>query len=254
MAIVSIFFGIICFALAFFAVFLRIIRRSSWLKRSLHAYIYDEFKLGASLDKAVAAGKKKLLAEVRPYGKILDCGSANGMSLKYLASIPAVREIICLEPNDKYIPELQERVKALKSDAKIKIAHSTLQKYLYDNVELVGTFDAVVCFHSLSCLPETKAMGKLIQVALKKNGKLIFLEPTLASKNGWTRFLQRLLRIPIVLITGYDVGGDIIHDLSKLGWKSMKTERFTATKDAPSLFRPQVMGYCVAAVSKGGLR
>ncbi|GAB5370937.1 hypothetical protein AAMO2058_001536000 [Amorphochlora amoebiformis] len=146
-----------------------------------------------------------------------------------------------------------QRVEEFRVRKKISVFEGTLKEYLMQNPQVAGTFDSIICLHSLTFMASTQFMGELIQIALKKDGRMAFMDtvPAEPSHTG-LRAIQRLCRAPSILFFGYDVWKDVGVMLSTLQWKLYKEERFTETA-FPLMFFPHIMGYAIAKEGKGGL-
>mmetsp|Transcript_7749 Transcript_7749/g.14422 ORF Transcript_7749/g.14422 Transcript_7749/m.14422 type:complete len:275 (-) Transcript_7749:71-895(-) len=240
--------------IAVLALVLRVVYRSEALGYASAAFFVDTLGFEASVDSAIGEWKSKLLKKCKLSGKIMDCGSGTGPGLKYLCEEQAIREIVCIEPNPHLVGKLEQRVASMSVRNKVvSVFNGTLQEYMMKHPQEAGSFDGVVCMHSLACMGSSASIGQIIQIALSQGGKLVFLETT--SVKGRGEWLQQLLRIPfIVLMGGWDLKRDVERGLRSLKWKTLITEHFEEAKMPLSrILRSHVIGCGVVAEAKGGL-
>jgi len=174
--------------------------------------------------------------------------------LKYLQEASGITEIVCIERNRHFLDDLKEMEARKSTSAKIGIFSGSLPDYLTANPRLVGSFDAVICIHSICSMGRARPVAKLIQMALKKGGKLIFMENVVAKPHRERlRTFQRLCKVPWLVFGGWDICKDTGSALKDVGWKSIKMEYFEAKELRYLAISPHISGVAVAAESKGGL-
>ena len=153
---------------------------------------------GASrVDAKLRDAKRALLRGIA--GRVLDVGSGEGVNLQYLA-VPAVTEIVCIEPN----PYLQKRLRAAARAVvearrarrgpplSVRVYAGTLCEYA-DEESLVE-FDAIVCVLVLCSVTRLGAELAAAVRLLKAGGALYYVDQGGADSGPARRALLRAVQ------------------------------------------------------------
>jgi 2-polyprenyl-3-methyl-5-hydroxy-6-metoxy-1,4-benzoquinol methylase len=155
----------------------------------------------ARCDEALKSRKEQLFAEQDAVlkGKVLDIGTGAGAQLTYIATMPDVTYIQCVEPNVAFKDALEKRVDILMAKRRSIIGAAPLQiSTFYGTIEEFiekqqknSTFDVVTCLLVLCSVANPgDVVKKLHDHCLRRGGSMIFCEHV-APKEGtfwWNLF------------------------------------------------------------------